>query len=199
MASSKKGQVTLRGRFSPGAKVSLVKVDGPHVLRPPDGASPEATATVDKDGCVTFPADIDSRYFIVGQEDGTPLAVRARGRADDDPNAVMTGGGVAPERVRLSDGSFLDEAPEPHQDTSLPEGATWLGQHQVPEGVVQRSDTPRGSAAIISAEELERAQRAHRKQEPTEPVVETEDADEAPARTAKPAAKHPAKTSKGAK
>lgn len=191
MASSA-GRVTLRGRFSPGSRVRLVQVDGAHVLRPPEGAESVDEQTVGEDGCVSFSkgVEVDARYFIVGQQAGEPLAVRARGRAADDPDTVLGGGGVPADRVRLADGSFVDEPPEQHQDQPVPEGATWLGQHQVPEGTWQRSDTPRGAAYPITAQELERAQRGWRKQEPTEPVVEaSEDAGSAPARTAKPAAK----------
>jgi hypothetical protein len=49
MASSK-GQVTLRGRFSPGDVVTLTKVAGPHVLRPEGGEAIETqTVTEEKD------------------------------------------------------------------------------------------------------------------------------------------------------
>lgn len=200
--ASKAGAVTLRGGFAPGTRVRLVKVDGPEVLRPPDGAEHVDEQVVDDDGCVEFSkgVEVDGRYFAVAIDRDGYRTVRLRGRAKDDPNTVLEGGGVQADRVKLSDGSYLDEPPEQHQDPDVPEGATWLGQHQVPKDVIQRSNTPRGSAAIISAEELERAQRGHRKQEPTEPIVEaveeSEDPETAPARTSKPAAKTPAKSTK---
>lgn len=192
MASGKdKGHITLRGRFSPGVRVRLVKVAGPHVLRPGESDEVVDTATVDKDGCVSFSkgVEVNERYFVSGIQQGEPLNVRARGRAEDDLGALESPG-VAPDRVKLADGSFVDEPPEQHQSPDIPEGATWLGQHQVPKGTLLRSDTPRGTAAPISAEELERAQRGHRKQEPTEPIVEaveaSEEPSEAPARTSVP-------------
>lgn len=194
--ADKKGRVALAGRFSPGERVRLIKVDGPHVLRPPDGVQPVESKRVDEDGRVEFTKDIEvgGRYFISGYKNGQPLDVRVTGRTEDDPSVVLENAPTPQDRTRLSDGSFLDEPPEQHQDTGLPEGATWLGQHQVPEGVWQRSDTPRGAAAIISAEERERATRQYRKQEPTEPVVEeTPDPGEQPARTSVPPAHTPAK------
>lgn len=186
-----KGHITLRGRFSPGVRVRLVKVAGAHVLRPGETDEVVDTATVDEDGCVSFSkgVEVNERYFVSGIQQGEPLNVRARGRAEDDLGPLEVDG-IRPERLKLADGSFVDSPPEQHQKPEVPEGATWLGQHQVPKGVIQRSDTPRGSAAPISAEELERAYRGHRKQEPTEPIVEaveaSEEPSEAPARTSVP-------------
>jgi hypothetical protein len=200
-----KGSVTLRGRFSPGSTVRLVKVEGPHVLRPGPHHETVATEKVDDDGTLSFGKGVEAgaRYFAVGQVNGQPLEVRLTGKTDADegflagydPSALQT-------RVRLADGSFVDEPPEQHQKQDVPDGATWKGQHQVPKGTLQRSDTPRGSAVVISAEELERIGRdPQRKQEPTEPIVESaeavqEDPGEAPARTSKPAAKSPASGSR---
>lgn len=202
MASSTKGRVTLRGRFSPGTPVRLVKVAGPHVLRS-EGGEVIASKTVDDEdgvGVVSFPAVVGERYFVCGIQDGSPLEVRARGRDDDDPG-VLEQAPVLPDRVKLSDGSFLDEPPKQHQKQDVPAGATWLGQHQVPKGTLQRSDTPRGAAAPISADELERIQREHRKQEPTEPIVEaveaSEEPEDAPARTAVPKDKSTTAKAKG--
>lgn len=192
------GRATLRGRFTPGSDVRLVKVDGPHVLRPGPGDETVDTQTVGDDGCVTFSkgVTVGDRYFAVGYVHGQPVEVRLTGRtAEQDEGSALAGydpSGVR-DRVRLSDGSFLDETPDQHQEPAV-DGATWLGQHQVPKGTWQRSDTPRGAAAIISAEERERATRQWRKQEPTEPVVEvTPDADEAPARTSEQPDVSPAK------
>lgn len=203
---AKTGSLRLHGRYTPGSIVRLVKVDGAHVLRPGPGDETVDTQTVDKDGWVEFSGvEPGERYFAVGLSHGQPVEVRLTGRADRETasHAEMYGDNGLVQRQRLSDGSFVDEAPDQHQDPDVPEGATWLGQHQVPEGTVQRSDTPRGAAAVISAEELERATRQDRKQEPTEPVVEAVEDSVAPedsaARTSKPAAKTPAKTNaKGA-
>jgi hypothetical protein len=200
-----KGSVTLRGRFSPGSTVRLVKVEGPHVLRPGPHHETVATEKVDDEGNLEFSkgVEVGARYFAVGYINGQYRDVRLTGKTDADegflagydPSALQT-------RVRLADGSFVDEPPEQHQKQAVPDGATWKGQHQVPKGTLQRSDTPRGSAVVISAEELERLGRdPQRKQEPTEPVVESaervqEDPGEAPARTSKPAAKSPASSSK---
>lgn len=188
---AKSGQVVLRGRFSPGTRVRLVRVDGAHVLRPGETDEVVDTATVDKDGVVSFKkgVEVEARYFVSGIQQGEPLDVRCRGRTADDVGPLEADG-IRPDRVKLADGSFVDEPPEQHQKPSVPAGATWPGQHQVPKGTLQRSDTPRGAAVPISAEELERAQRGHRKQEPTEPIVEaveaSEEPEEAPARTSVP-------------
>jgi hypothetical protein len=86
MASSK-GQVTLRGRFSPGDVVTLTKVAGPHVLRPEGGEEIETqTVTEEKDaprvGYVRFSkgVEIGARYFIHGLHDGRPQEVRITGK-----------------------------------------------------------------------------------------------------------------------
>jgi hypothetical protein len=201
---AKRGSVTLRGRYPAGSTVRLVHVEGPHVLRPGPHHETVATEKVDDDGTLSFTKGVEAgaRYFAVGQVNGQPLEVRLTGRedADDgflagyDPSALQT-------RTRLADGSWADEAPEQHQKMSVPDGATWRGQHQVPKGTLQRSDTPRGTAVPISAEELERIGRdPQRKQEPTEPIVQAaeevqEDPESAPARTSRPAAKSPATSS----
>jgi hypothetical protein len=196
-----KGSLTLRGRFTPGSSVRLVKVDGAHVMRPGPADETVDTQTVDKDGVLEFKGvEAGTRYFAVGLNHGAPVEVRLTGKVspDDANHAEMYGDNGLYQRTRLSDGKFLDEERE-HVGEPAVEGATWLAQDQVAKGTVQRSDTPLGSAHPISAEELERAGRGHRKQEPTEPVVEadnSEDPETAPARTSKPAAKTPAKTTK---
>lgn len=196
---AKDGAVTLRGGFRPGTRVRLIEVDGPGVLRPPDGAKSVDEQEVDENGCVEFTGlEVGGRYFATAIDRDGYRAVRLTARAKDDPNTILDSGGVQPERQKLTDGTWLDEPPE--REKPALEGATWLAQHQVPEGTILRSDTPRGAAHPISREELERIGREHRKQEPTEPIVElaedSEDPETAPARTSKPAAKTPAKSTK---
>lgn len=197
---AKGGSVKLRGRFSPGTQVRYVKVDGPHVLRAPDGADSEAKE-VDKDGEVEFTGlEEGERGFIVGQQNGFPLEVRTTARKGGDENTVLTGYDPLAlyDRVKLSDGSFLDEPPKRDKKLDPPEGATWLAQDQVPKGTLQRSDTPRGSAHIVSADERERAVDQWRKQEPVDTVVENAvDPEEDPARTSEPKDQSPAKSGKG--
>jgi hypothetical protein len=186
---AKKGAARLHGRFSPGTEVRAVHVAGAHVTRP--GAADETveTATVGDDGWVEFSnLEMGERYFAVGQVHGQPVEARltpCAAGSEDASHAEMYGDNGLAQRQRLSDGSFVDEPPEQHQDPDVPEGATWLSQTQVPKGTLQRSDTPRGAAAVISEEERERATVQWRKQEPTDAVVqETPGADEHPARTA---------------
>lgn len=195
---AKKGAARLHGRFTPGTSVRAVHVAGAHVSRP--GAADETveTQTVDKDGWVEFTRlEAGERYFAVGYINGQPVEVRLTARAadsEDASHAEMYGDNGLVQRQRLSDGTFLDEPPEQHQKPDVPEGATWLGQHQVPEGTLQRSDTPRGAAAVISAEERERATRQWAKQATADPVVEpTPDPEEQPARTAEQPDHSPAK------
>jgi hypothetical protein len=197
-----KGSLTLHGRFTPGSQVRLVKVDGAHVQRPGPADETVDTQKVDKDGVLEFKGvEAGERYFAVGLNHGFPVEVRLTGKVDPDTanHAEMYGDNGLYVRTKLSDGSFVDEDPEQHQDTDLPDGATWLGQHQVPKGTLQRSDTPRGSAHPISQEERDRAETQWRKQEPTNPVVEADNSEDPatdPARTSEPAAKTPAKTTK---
>lgn len=154
MASSK-GRVTLRGRFKPGARVRLVKVKDESVLRAEGGELIEERS-VDDDGSVQFTkgVDVGGRYFLVGQIDGHPIEVRARGNTADDEASHVLQTPVQPDRVRLSDGSWADEAPV-REDAPFGGVAPGPGQHQVPEGTVQRSDTTRGSAHPVDVSEQE--------------------------------------------
>lgn len=176
MAGAKAGRVVLNGRFSPGERVRLIKVDGPGVLRPPDGAEAVASGRVDENGQVVFDkgVEVGGRYFVSGYHHGQPLDVRITGRAADDPNVILADAPVQAERVRLTDGSFVDEPPEQHQALEVPEGAVVRGQHQVPKGVVQRSDTPRGEAVPIPPEEfatLKASGAPAKKTEPAKPAA----------------------------
>jgi hypothetical protein len=151
---AKQGKVRLNGRFSPGTVVRLVKVDGAATLRA-DGDGGEATQVVDKDGQVEFPAEVAARYLIVGYQNGFPLEVRVTGREASDVNSEVFQAPVRPDRVRLGDGSWADEAPERVKRSDQPpfEGAPHAAQGFVAEGTVQRSDTPRGSAHPHDPEE----------------------------------------------
>lgn len=157
-----KGAARLHGAFQPGSLVRAVHVDGAHVTRP--GAADETveTATVGADGWVEF-SDLvaGDRYFAVGYIHGQPVERRLTARAagsNDASHAEMYGDNGLVQPQRLSDGTLVSEPPEQHQEQAL-DGMTHRGQHQVPEGVVQRSDTPRGTAAVIPADELEQAAR----------------------------------------
>jgi hypothetical protein len=155
MSSTKSGQITLHGRFNAGAQVRLVRVEDETVLRP-EGGKEVASATVDDDGRVQFKkgVEVGGRYFIVGQRDGFPLEVPVRGRSADDDNAVLSQPPVRPDRVRLADGRWQDEvvgakrvAPPSSEVGPAP------GQHQVPKGTQQRSDTPLGTATPVDPKE----------------------------------------------
>jgi hypothetical protein len=156
MASSTAGQVTLRGRFSKGSIVTLTKVAGEHVLRPEGGEDIE-TKEVGEAGNgvseVTFSkgVEVGARYFIHGLEDGQPIQLRATGKkADEDTGLAQPP--VTPDRTRMADGSWSDEGPTKES----PPGAfvgPGPGQHQVPEGTQQRSDTLRGSAHPVDPDE----------------------------------------------
>jgi hypothetical protein len=152
---AKRARAVLNGRFSPGTRVKLIEVRDESVMRPGAGDKVVDTQEVDKDGRLEFTRGVkaDARYFAVGNVDGFPREVRLRGRTDDD-DAINAVAPVQPDRVRLSDGSFLDEPPEQHQKPEAElEAAPHLGQHQVPKGQPQRSDTPRGSAHPHDPEE----------------------------------------------
>lgn len=180
---AKAGRLTLRGRFQPGSTVRLVKVDGPHVLRPGPNDETVDTQTVDDDGTLKFSkgVSVGDRYFAVGTVNGEPVEVRLTGRTEDDPGHLAGYEPISPDRARLGiggSGGWSDEAPPRNDgDEQTVEGQTWLAQDQVPKGAVQRSDTPRGTAAVISAEERARAGKQWRKQDPTAPVVEETPAD----------------------
>lgn len=148
-----KGQVSLHGRFRPGSVVRLVRVRDERVLRA-EGGEEVDRKKVDDAGRVQFTSGVTvgARYFVVGKIDGRHVEVRARGNESGAPNTVLTDAGVVPDRVRLSDGSWADEAPE-REDPPGREVGPSPAQRQVPEGVVQRSQTPRGSAHPVEVGE----------------------------------------------
>jgi hypothetical protein len=108
--SSRGAQATLRGRFSPGSTVQLVKVDGPHVLRTTAGAEVAEEKKVGKDGSVQFTGlEKDGRYFIRGYTPNGPLEVRIRARAEADDNEVLAQEPVGYDVVRTRDGRAYPE------------------------------------------------------------------------------------------
>lgn len=153
-SGAKAGQVVLRGRFRPGSRVRLVEVAGEHVLRSQGGRLLDVKR-VDDDGCVKFTHGVvvGGRYILVGQVGGQPLEVRARGgEPGADAGSQLAQEPVRRDRVRLANGAWADEAPErekPGAATVAPGPA----QHQVPEGTVQRSDTPLGAATPVDPDE----------------------------------------------
>lgn len=146
------GAVKLRGRFRPGTRVRLVEVQDERVLRAEGGREVGAT-TVDKDGVAAFDGlKLDKRYFIVGHVDGQPVEARVRARENADDAASLVQPPVGTDQTRHAGGQLVGH-PVERRDT--PAGAgTWWGQDQVPEGTVQRSDTPLGSAQPIPPVEL---------------------------------------------
>jgi hypothetical protein len=158
MASRSAGQVTLRGRFSPGDVVTLVKVAGPHVLRSEGGEEIETqTVTEEKDaprvGYVRFSSGVEvgARYFIRGLTGGSPLEIRVTGRDKDDPSEVFEQAPIMPDRMRLTDGSFVDERPTKESAPNVSVGPADI--RHVSKGTVLRSDTPRGEAHPLDPEE----------------------------------------------
>jgi hypothetical protein len=151
------GQARLAGRFPPGSVVRLVKVASEATLRS-EGGEEVDTQTVGDDGVVTFSkgVDVGGRYLAVGLVGGTPLEVRLRGNVGED--AVNGQAPVARDRVRLSDGSWADEAPKREKAPAVPPGPR-LAQHQVPGDVPQRSATLRGTAHPVDPEEQEPVRR----------------------------------------
>jgi hypothetical protein len=147
------GQVVLNGRFKAGTEVRLVKVRDESVLRA-EGGEEVATATVDDGGRVEFKrgVEVGARYFIVGQVDGFPLEVRARGREAGDESAVLEQPPIGPDRRKLADGRFVDELGDREKTPSSAVGPA-PGQHQVAKGVQQRSDTPLGVATPVDPDE----------------------------------------------
>jgi hypothetical protein len=138
-------QARLAGRFPPGTEVTLVEVGSAAVARAEGGREVDRQ-TVGDDGVVTFSkgVEVGGRYFAVGDvPPGPRREVRIRGNVGED--AVNGQAPIQPDRVRLSDGSWSDEAPKREKAPFVPPGPR-LGQHQVPEGTPQRSDTPRGTA-----------------------------------------------------
>lgn len=108
MATRKAGQVTLRGRFTPGSRVRLVKVAGPEVLTPSASDEVVESKTVGEDGCVRFSkgVEVDGRYFISGYVNGTPLNVRVRGNTAEYEDSLPVQDPVQPDPVRHRDGTL---------------------------------------------------------------------------------------------
>jgi hypothetical protein len=148
------GQARLAGRFPPGTEVTLVEVDSAATARAEGGREVDRQ-TVGDDGVVTFSkgVDVGARYFAVGDvPPGPRREVRIRGNEGED--AVNGQAPVQPDRVRLSDGSWSDEAPKREKAPAVPPGPR-LAQHQVPKGTPQRSDTLRGTAHPVDPSEQE--------------------------------------------
>jgi hypothetical protein len=157
--ASTSGQVTLHGRFAPGTQVRLVKVRDESVLRA-EGGKEVATATVDDDGRVQFKSGVEvgGRYFICGHDRGEPREVRVRGSRADDESTVLSQQPVGNVAVKTAGGAEIDvfgrvTAPE-REKAPGPEVAPGPAQHQVPEGTVQRSDTPLGFATPVDPGEV---------------------------------------------
>lgn len=104
--STKGAQVTLRGRFSPGLRVQLVKVAGAHVLRTSPADEVLETKAVEEDGSVQFSKGVEDgcRYFVRGYQDGFPLEVRVRGRSEADDSEVLALPPVGYDEVKTRDG-----------------------------------------------------------------------------------------------
>lgn len=109
------GIVRLRGRFKAGSKVALVQVAHEGVLRS-EGGRTVSRKKVDEDGSVTFDegVEVGGRYFIVGQIDGEPVEVRARGNEPDHAEDLLVNSAVVPERQKLADGRWQDELVHPN-------------------------------------------------------------------------------------
>lgn len=146
-------KTTLRGRFSPGTVVSLYEVRDAGQLRAE--GEPDTTSTVNKDGEVSFNLKEGAKYIAQAYERGEPRMVRLTGRSAEEINTTVEQAPVTPDRVRLSDGSWADEEPDKIKKEDMPalEAAPNLSQRQVPEGTVQRSDTPRGTAHPVDPSE----------------------------------------------
>jgi hypothetical protein len=129
-----------------------VKVSDESVLRSAGGEVVDS-GTVDDDGSVTLRGlDKGERGFIRGNNGGFPLEIRVTGRDSADDDAGLAQAPVVTDRTRLSDGTFVDEAPE-KGDAGFGGVGPAPGQHQVPKGTVQRSDTPRGTAHPVDTDE----------------------------------------------
>jgi hypothetical protein len=170
------GQVTLRGRFSAGTVVRLVRVAHEGVLRPEGGEEVDVqTAEKDENGVasVSFKSGVDegARYIATGISDGRPLDVRVRGRSADDPSEILEQPPIQPDRVRLTDGSWSDQAPTKESAPKL--AFTAPGQHQVGDGVTQRSGTLRGSAHPVDVESEEPVRRQESVKEGTPQMSDT--------------------------
>jgi hypothetical protein len=118
--ATRAGKLSLRGRFTPGDTVRLVKVDGPHVMRPGPNDETVDEQRVDKDGTLQFSkgVSVGERYFAVGTVNGQPLEVRLTGRTEDDPGHLAGYEPVSPDRARVGiggTGGWADE-PQPRQD-----------------------------------------------------------------------------------
>lgn len=148
--------VTLRGRFSPGEKVKLVKVDGPHVRRSEGGdVVEEKTVERNDDGIaeVRFSKGVEegASYLIVGLDAGVPREVRAKGKTGDDPGPLFQPP-IQPNVLRNAAGMPVNEKPTKESAPRHPLGPT-PGLHQVPKGTVLRSDTPWGEAHPLDPSE----------------------------------------------
>lgn len=155
MASKGGAQVLLRGRFPAGTRVRLVEVKDESVLRSAGGKLVD-TGKVSEDGEARFSRGVKAgaRYFVAGYVDGSLREVRVRGNADPD-DASLAQPPIQPDPVKLPDGRVVAELDNTvRTDTPPLEVQPAVRQDQVPEDVVQRSDTPLGAGTPITEDEV---------------------------------------------
>lgn len=139
-----KGQVTLNGRFAPGARVRLVRVAGEHVLRSQGGEDVGLEVVAD-DGSLTFKGlEVGDRFFAVGVIQGRPVEVRLTAREAKDDVGLLSQNPVRPEPT---------PAPRHVVDPKSEPFGTRLAQEQVGDSVPQRSATPHGTAHPVDPDE----------------------------------------------
>lgn len=157
MASRKQGEVTVRGRFPKGTRVSVYEVEDESVLRAE--GEPREVVTADEDG-VKFSTEEGQRYIVQGIVGGAPVSLRVRGRGEaaDD---VLEQAPVGNDRLRMSDGSWSDEAPK-RRSAPAREAAPNLAMEQVGEDQALRAGGDRGEAHPVDPE---RDQPPYRSQE----------------------------------
>jgi hypothetical protein len=109
-------------------------------------------------GYVRFSSGVEvgARYFIRGLTGGSPLEIRVTGRDKDDPSEVFEQAPIMPDRMRLTDGSFVDERPTKESAPNVSVGPADI--RHVSKGTVLRSDTPRGEAHPLEERAPKRSQ-----------------------------------------
>jgi hypothetical protein len=147
MARRKQGEVTVRGRFPKGTRVSVHEVQDESVLRAE--GEPREVVTAGEDG-VKFQTHEGQRYIVHGIVNGAPVSLRVRGRGEAADDALEQPP-VGNDRLRMSDGSWSDEAPK-RRDAPAREAAPHLAMEQVGKDTPLRAGGARGEAHPVDVE-----------------------------------------------
>jgi hypothetical protein len=120
--SSEQGVVVVRGAFTPGSIVKLVKVPS-EVQTRAEGGEVVEERMVDKDANVGFAGlAVGDRFFVTGYVDGVPVEKRARACLEGENSAELAQPSPRPIPARLGTEGKAQQPPVVPDDPGIPVG-----------------------------------------------------------------------------